>query len=685
MTKTKTSIPDQRWQKRSLLMVTDALSLACALGFILLSQAGRGSVPDSGWLWLLLLPPMVSLPFMILTGLYREVTRFAGRYLILRLFAAALSSALLLLLAARILGIRELEGMLLLEYALDAFVLLGASRFMAMALFDVLRARRQRRAVLIYGAGESGVMLKLALERDGEMRVVAFVDDNPALVNARLQGLPVYAPERIPELERSRGVEEILLAMPGLSSTERSYLVRSLEPYCIRVRTVPCMHDILSGRNRLEELREISIDELVGREVVAPDMNLMRICISEQRVMVTGAGGSIGSEICRQVLKLRPRCLVLFEISEFALYQIDAELRQLMEVQQVSLELVPCLGSVQDQGRVEEVLREYRIGTLYHAAAYKHVPMVEYNPVEGIRNNVFGTCSVALAARAVGVHYCVLVSTDKAVRPTNVMGATKRMAEQVLQSLASLPGPTVFSMVRFGNVLGSSGSVVPVFRRQIQEGGPITVTHPDIIRYFMTIPEAAQLVIQAGAMAKGGEVFLLDMGDPVRIVDLARRMIHLSGLSVRDEAHPEGDIGIRFTGLRPGEKLFEELLIDSSAFPTRHPRIFLAFEMFPAWERLAHELNRLANACAVRDKAVIDKILQTYVNGFESEIRPLSPYQPPVTRVDVVKPAPVTVGVLPEVPPATGASLPRPVARAESPLPQQVTLQPEAVLQDEGI
>ncbi|HPQ96170.1 MAG TPA: nucleoside-diphosphate sugar epimerase/dehydratase [Thiolinea sp.] len=684
MTKTKTRLPDQRWQKRSLLMVADALSLAGALGLLLLSQVdSRGPVPESDWLWLLVLPPMVSLPCMILMGLYREVTRFAGRYLILKLFAASLVSAGILRVTAVTLGIQELGTLLLLEYALDAFVFLGMTRFAAMALFDVLRNRRRRRAVLIYGAGESGIMLRLALERGGDVRVVAFVDDNPALVNARLQGLPVYAPERIPALERACGVEEILLAMPRLSSTERGYLVRSLEPYCIRVRTVPCIHDILSGRNQLEELREISIDELVGREVVAPDMNLMSSCITTQRVMVTGAGGSIGSEICRQVARLQPDCLVLFEISEFALYQIDAELRQWMAEQNCRLELVPCLGSVQDQGRMEEVLREYRIGTLYHAAAYKHVPMVEYNPVEGIRNNVFGTRSVALAARATGVRYCVLVSTDKAVRPTNVMGATKRMAEQVLQSLASLPGPTVFSMVRFGNVLGSSGSVVPVFRRQIQAGGPITVTHPDIIRYFMTIPEAAQLVIQAGAMAKGGEVFLLDMGDPVRIVDLARRMIRLSGLSVRDEAHPEGDIDIRFTGLRPWEKLFEELLIDSSAFPTRHPRIFLAFEMFPVWERLEQELFRLASACNVRDKAVIDRILQTHVNGFESEIRPLLPYQPPVTVVNV-KPAPVTDGTTP----AAAAGL-LPEARTERPLqavqaPQPVP-QAETALQDDGI
>ncbi|CAG0903007.1 unnamed protein product [Cyprideis torosa] len=512
-----------------------------------------------------------------------------------------------------------------------AFFFIGGSRYVARLYYSRHQRNSDKTNVVIYGAGQSGIQLANALVNNPDFRPVAYLDDDKSLQKAIIQSLPIYSPANLTLVIEKLRVEKVFLALPAVSKQRKSEILRYLEAFPVQVLSIPGISELISGEKNIDELREIEIDELLGRDSVAADEELMNVCIHGLAVMVTGAGGSIGSELCRQIIRLQPSRLVLFDASEFALYQIEQELRALVQSEQLTDRsdfIVPALGSVQDQDRLSEVLFHYRIKTLYHAAAYKHVPMVEHNPIEGIMNNTFGTLRTALAAQRAEVRHFVLISTDKAVRPTNIMGGSKRMAELALQGIAQQSAKTLFSMVRFGNVLGSSGSVVPLFRQQIRSGGPITLTHPDITRYFMTIPEAAQLVIQAGAMAKGGEVFLLDMGEPIKIIDLARRMIHLSGMSIKDETHPDGDIAILTTGLRPGEKLYEELLIDSSADKTRHPKIFHAHEDYIDWDELTGVLDQLETACAERDTATIQDILETCVQGFKGRVKTdiLSPH-----------------------------------------------------------
>jgi len=420
-------------------------------------------------------------------------------------------------------------------------------------------------------------------------------------------GIHVGSPGQIAAIIRAKNVSRILLALPSASRARRREVLESLGNMPIPVQTVPGMSDIVDGSMRIDELQDVKIEDLLGRDPVEPKLKLMHANIKDKVVMVTGAGGSIGSELCRQIVLYEPKALVLFELSEFGLYSIEQELRALINDEQLDVVLQPILGNVQKQSRVQAVMEKFGVQTVYHAAAYKHVPLVEYNVVEGVVNNVFGTWRAAEAAVAAGVETFVLISTDKAVRPTNIMGASKRLAELVLQGLAIRQNKTRFCMVRFGNVLGSSGSVVPLFREQIRNGGPITVTHPEIIRYFMTIPEAAQLVIQAGAMGKGGDVFVLDMGEPVRIADLARRMVHLMGLEVKDNQHPDGDIEICFSGLRPGEKLYEELLIGENVRQTAHPRIMAANELSLNWKDMAELLRQLEHYC---DNFAVERIVQ---------------------------------------------------------------------------
>jgi FlaA1/EpsC-like NDP-sugar epimerase len=423
--------------------------------------------------------------------------------------------------------------------------------------------------------------------------VAAFIDDNQILQGGWIDGVPVLAPSRLPGLVQDSEVSRVLLAMPSASRSERRAIMRRIEGLGIRVQTIPDLDDLISGAARVEDIREVDASDLLGRDAVPPRERLFEACIRHKVVMVTGAGGSIGSELCRQILRLGPRRLILFEMSELALYQIDRELRTVIERDHLDLDITSLLGNAHHKYRVREIIQAYKVETVYHAAAYKHVPIVEQNVIEGIHNNVISTWYTAEAALECGVETFVLVSTDKAVNPTNIMGATKRMAEMVLQGLQQRGTRTRFCMVRFGNVLESSGSVVPLFREQIRRGGPITVTHPDVIRYFMTIPEASQLVLQAGAMAQGGDVFVLDMGKPMRIADLARRMIHLSGLTVRDEENPSGDIEIRFTGLRPAEKLYEELLIGNNISGTEHPMIMRAVEHSLPWDTMQELLQGL--------------------------------------------------------------------------------------------
>lgn len=546
-------------------------------------------------------PLLFTLPLTLLVfarlGLYRAVIRFIDEHILSSvILGVAMHSGLLALLLA----LTEQSGFnrWLVVYGLLCLLGCGCSRIVArMLLFPRSTAQKHKQPVLIYGAGSSGRQLAQALLNGEQYQPVAFVDDDPKLQRSTILGLPVGCPEQIVSFIESKRVQRVLLAIPSASRCRRTAVLDSLASIAIPVQTIPGMADIVNGHMRIDDLQDVRIEDLLGRDPVAPIDQLLHANIKGKVVMVTGAGGSIGAELCRQIIRNNPKALVLFEISEYALYSIHQELLAWVQLNQSPIDVFPIIGNVQSKSRVSAVLKKYQVATLYHAAAYKHVPMVEFNVIEGVKNNVFGTWRCAEAAIDARVETFVLVSTDKAVRPTNLMGATKRLAELVLQGLAAKQQVTRFCMVRFGNVLGSSGSVVPLFREQIRNGGPVTVTHPDIYRYFMTIPEAAQLVIQAGALGKAGDVFVLDMGEPVRIVDLALRMIHLMGLTVKDAHRPDGDIEIQFTGLRPGEKLYEELLIGDKVQHTIHPRICAAQECSMPWHDVKNLLLQLQHHC----------------------------------------------------------------------------------------
>ncbi|MCL9780373.1 polysaccharide biosynthesis protein [Vibrio sp. S4M6] len=499
-------------------------------------------------------------------------------------------------------------------------ILCGGSRLTVRALVSEANSKSRRR-VLIYGVGAAGRQLALALKNSDSHKVIGFIDDDKTLENNVVMGLLVSPVELVSKLTEKYKVEQILLAVPSANRSRRRQILDSLVHLPVEVLTIPDMKDIVSGKAKIDEFQDVEIADLLGRDCVEPEQCLMQKNIKGKVVMVTGAGGSIGAELCRQIIKSQPRTLILFELSEFALYKVDRELSsKLASDPSLAVELVPLLGSVQGFQRLSTTMKSFKVQTVYHAAAYKHVPLVEFNVVEGVRNNVFGTYSAAKAALEAQVESFVLISTDKAVRPTNVMGTTKRVAELGLQALASgkhsVQNSTRFSMVRFGNVLGSSGSVIPLFKQQIENGGPITVTHPDIIRYFMTITEAAQLVIQAGAMAKGGDVFVLDMGEPVKITDLAVNLVQLSGLEVKNEENPYGDIEIKYSGLRPGEKLYEELLIGKNVSITDHPRIMTAKERFLPFEEFEELLEKLDKACCCYDQDLIRDLLLSAPTDF---------------------------------------------------------------------
>ncbi|HHQ4497080.1 TPA: polysaccharide biosynthesis protein [Aeromonas hydrophila] len=564
------------------------------------------------WQMLGLLLPITIVIFMRL-GLYRAVLRYVGFKVLWTVSLGTLLSTMSFVMLAFFMGVPLPRTVSVIYFAFSV-LLIGGVRLFFRAL--VQRSGQQRVAVLIYGAGSSGRQLQLALNQGQEYLPVAFVDDDPALVKAVIQGVNVYSTDAIEALIERFDIKKILLAMPSASRSVRQAVINRLEQCPCEVLSIPGMADLVEGHAHIDELKEVSIEDLLGRDAVAPIPELINANISGKRVMVTGAGGSIGSELCRQIIRCKPAKLVLFELSEYALYAIDKELQEIIQQEGLQVEIVPLLGSVQRQHRLQAVMSTFQIQTVYHAAAYKHVPLVEYNVVEGVRNNVFGTLYCAQAAIRAKVETFVLISTDKAVRPTNTMGTTKRLAELVLQSLAAAQRQTRFCMVRFGNVLGSSGSVVPLFRKQIRDGGPLTLTHPDIIRYFMTIPEASQLVIQAGAMGQGGDVFVLDMGEPVKIIDLAYRMIRLSGLKLKSDKHPTGDIEVKITGLRPGEKLFEELLIGEQVEGTAHPRIMKATELMLPWPQLRVFLAELDNACFRFDHEQIRSLLLSMPTGF---------------------------------------------------------------------
>ena len=584
-----------RSTKRVISLFIDIILLISSFFLAYWTRLGGIVAFDNTEIWMTLLCTiLITLFTFIKLGLYRAVLRYISFKSLAMVAGGAFVSAVSLIFFSFFIG-SDIPRTVPIIYFSYVFLLCGSAR-MLIRYYVSLILDKDNESVLIYGAGTTGRQLAVLLKHAYRYRIRGFIDDNVKLHGTYLLGNKIYSSNDISNLVKKYHIKVILLAIPSASRCERKAIIDSLIPLKIKVQTIPDMEEILQGNAKIDEFREVKIEDLLGREPVLPNQELLQKNILNKTVMVTGAGGSIGSELCRQIILNEPNALILFELSEFSLYSIHQELLEIVKKNNITnTKIYPVLGNVQDIERVDRVLSHFNIDTIYHAAAYKHVPLVEYNMIEGIQ-----TYNVARCAAEHGVKSFVLISTDKAVRPTNVMGASKRMAELCLQALSEQlkDSQTCFSIVRFGNVLGSSGSVIPLFRKQILKGGSITITHPDIISYFMTIPEAAQLVIQAGAMAKGGDVFILDMGEPVKIVDLAKNLIQLSGLSVKDENNPKGDIEITYTGLRPGEKLYEELLIGGdNVRKTAHPRIMTAEEVYLPFEQLSEVLSELENSC----------------------------------------------------------------------------------------
>jgi FlaA1/EpsC-like NDP-sugar epimerase len=585
--------------KRVISICADVLMMPIALWAAMSLKAGYPLLSLAHWLtdWQAYVAVVaVSIPAFVRLGLYRAVIRYLGHQAVFAVaFAVALSGVVLGILGM-VFGLRALSWSVVAIYSCLALLYVAGSRFVVRYYLLTRHIQPTVARVAIYGAGEAGARLSTMLSTTRAFDPLVFIDDNRSLHGRMVNGIKVHPPEGLATLIKDRNIDRVLLALPSLTRRRRREILSSLEPLGVHVQTVPEFEQLVTGKANVEDIREVDVCDLLGRDSVPPKAGLFEACIRDHVVMVTGAGGSIGSELCRQIIGLGPKRLVLFEMSELALYNIERELRTFAEQNSLHVELVGLIGNGHYKHRMREIFLAYRVETVYHAAAYKHVPIVEQNVIDGIYNNVIATWNTAEAAHETEVETFVLVSTDKAVNPTNVMGATKRFSEMVLQALHRRGTKTRFCMVRFGNVLASSGSVVPLFNEQIKAGGPVTVTHPEVIRYFMTIPEAAQLVIQAGSMAEGGEVFVLDMGKPVRICDLARRMIHLMGMTVRDEQHPDGDIEIAYTGLRPAEKLYEELLIGNNVTGTPHPMILRAIEHSLPWERIQGMLDEILAA-----------------------------------------------------------------------------------------
>ncbi len=636
-----------RRYKRLLQLLVDVVLVWVALWLAFVVRLGidRPVDPFGDYAWLFAIAPMIAIPIFIYLDMYRAVMRYFGNDALVTIFKAATLSSLLLTVYVYLYRPDVLvPRSLIFNYWWLSMLLIGGLRlfmrqyflgdwFLAGQHVPFLRQDNNLPKVAVYGGGAAGNQLVAALRMGKVMRPVAFIDDDDGIANRVIAGLKVYKSKDIDKLIEDTGATEVLLAIPSASRARRREILNALEAYPVHVRTIPGFMDLASGRVSVSDLQEVDIIDLLGRDPVPAQQALFERCIRGQVVMVTGAGGSIGSELCRQILTSQPAALVLFEHSEFNLYSIQGELEKQIQKEGREVTLIPILGSVRNSERLLDVMRTWSVQTVYHAAAYKHVPIVEHNVAEGVLNNVLGTLQTAQAAVQAGVEHFVLISTDKAVRPTNVMGCTKRLAEMTLQALSreSMPllfgsdsqvaqaNRTRFTMVRFGNVLGSSGSVIPLFREQIKRGGPITVTHPNMTRYFMTIPEAAQLVIQAGSMGQGGDVFVLDMGQPVKIADMAVKMIQLSGLSLRSPVNPNGDVAIVFTGLRPGEKLYEELLIGDNVSPTEHPMIMRADEEHLPWESFKGVIGSLLDAVARDDYVQVRELLRETVNGYVPE------------------------------------------------------------------
>lgn len=620
--------------KQLVVILADIVAAWLAMWLAFTLRLESWHVPTMLQLWIYLAAVVIFLPIFIRFGLYRAIFRYTGLATMQTLLKAALIYGCMLLTIVLLTfpaGVPRSVGVL---QPILFLVLVSNSRTWARFWLNRGSSRDSRHRLLIYGAGDAGAQTAAAVASAGEFELLGFIDDDATKVGRHINGVPVIAPNDVSETVERLGVSDILLALPSASRQRRHQIIEGLRSLPVHIRTLPGMADLAAGRVSISDFLELDIEDLLGRDPVPPNSALLARDLAGKVVLVTGAGGSIGSELCRQILAEHPAKLLLVEHNEFGLYSIHHELEQVADKQTLGRptpEIVPLLGSVRDYRRLSDICRAYKPDTVYHAAAYKHVPLVEHNPCEGLANNVLGTLNVARAAMESGAASFILISTDKAVRPTNVMGASKRVAELILQALAAetmvrfddqapvaglVRNRTRFAMVRFGNVLGSSGSVVPLFRKQIEAGGPITLTHLDVTRYFMTIPEAAQLVLQAGAMGEGGEVFVLDMGQPVRIIELARRMVELSGHGVRDDANPEGDIEIRITGLRPGEKLYEELLIGDDPLPTVHPRIMKAREGYRQWSELRPYLSQLERVTQDNDVVLVLDVLQHLVSGY---------------------------------------------------------------------
>lgn len=584
-----------RLVKRLVVLMLDCSLCVLTVWFAYYLRLGEFVALSGTALWAAVVSVSIALPIFVVSGMYRAIFRYSGWPVLMTIAKVTTIYGLIYGALFTAIGFQGVPRTVGLIQPILLAIAVSASRAVARFWLGGLYQRQMSLAllprVLIYGAGDLGRQLAGALANRQEMRVIGFLDDDVSLHGQVLNGLPIYSPANLQRRVAALNIKTVLLALPEIDRKRRNEIIELMHQAQVSLRTLPAINALAQGRVSTADLQDLEIDDLLGREPVEPDYVLFDKNIRQKIVLVSGAGGSIGSELCRQIITAKPQTLLLVEQSEVALYQIHQEL--LNNHKNTQTKVIPILASVRETTRMDEIISTWKPHTIYHAAAYKHVPLVEHNPAEGIKNNVFGTLAIAQAAIKAKVQHFVLISTDKAVRPTNVMGASKRLAEMILQAFAATGTETVFAMVRFGNVLDSSGSVVPKFREQIREGGPVTLTHPDVTRYFMTIPEASQLVIQAGAMSEGGDVFVLDMGEPVKIVDLAYRMIELSGRTVRDAFNPDGDIEIKVIGLRPGEKLFEELLIGDKATVTRHPRIMKAHEEFLAWADLSLALERL--------------------------------------------------------------------------------------------
>lgn len=637
-----------RRHKRIIQVSTDVCLVWFALWMAFVVRLGIDDLinPLEIHTWLFVSAPVVAIPLFIRIGMYRAVMRYFGNDALVAIIKAVSLSALILGVVVYLYSNHQhvVPRSVMFNYWWLSLVMIGGLRLAMRQYFlgDWFSAAQHvpfasrddgLPKVAIYGAGAAGNQLLAALRMGRSMRPVAFIDDDDSISNRVISGLQVYKPKHIQQMIDATGAHEILLAIPSSARTRRREILGFLEGFPLHVRSVPNFSDLAAGRVQVDDLQEVDIADLLGRDAVPAQPDLLEHCIKNQCVLVTGAGGSIGSELCRQIVLLKPTTLLLLDHSEFNLYTILSELERRIARESLKVIVLPILGSVRNHAKLLDVMKTWRVDTVYHAAAYKHVPMVEHNIAEGVFNNVIGTLNAAQAALQAGVANFVLISTDKAVRPTNIMGSTKRLAELILQALSRETAPVMFGdranvhqvnktrfiMVRFGNVLGSSGSVIPLFHQQIKAGGPLTVTHPKITRYFMTIPEAAQLVIQAGSMGQGGDVFVLDMGEPVRIIELAEKMIHLSGLSIRSEKNLQGDISIEFTGLRPGEKLYEELLIGDNVAVTNHPMIMSAQEDYLSWDAFKVNLTCLLNALEEDDYNRVRQILGDTVSGYAPE------------------------------------------------------------------